>query len=382
MLKPKFKILLSILLVLMLITSYCLATAEPSTTEETTVTTTNEAPTEGEGSEAPQSAAQNWIYEDLFELNDNIKMANVVDGNAFIIGKDVTISGEIGGDLFVIADKLTIEGGYVYSSVFALANEINLNGTVYDLYAACNTFNLQSNGFVYRDMKLAATNANILGRVRRNANITTNNLTFADNAGELISGNLNYSAPKEITIPEGVVAGEVKFSQESTEKSEGNPVVSKLLSLVKSLLFTFVATIVLLWLTPKFVERVGNTSINRAFVALGIGLIAPICLGIACFILLFSIVGLPILACAMFAFAILAFSSKVITSIFFGKLLTKKLNAEGNFKLILYTLLVTLAIWLIGLIPVIGTLIGSIASIFGIGLTLVNMISKKSKVQD
>ena len=47
MLKSKFKVLLSILLVLLLITSYCLATEETATTGEATAT---EAPATTEGS--------------------------------------------------------------------------------------------------------------------------------------------------------------------------------------------------------------------------------------------------------------------------------------------------------------------------------------------
>ena len=66
---------------------------------------------------------------------DKVTIDKVVDGNAFVAAKEVTVTGEIGGDLFVVADKVTIEGGYVYSSLFVCANEVTINGVVYDVYA-------------------------------------------------------------------------------------------------------------------------------------------------------------------------------------------------------------------------------------------------------
>lgn len=384
MLKTKFKILLSILLVLLLITSYCLATEEPSKKSDTTdvpVTTTGEetsvTPEVSQIVSNEQTKEQNWINNDLFQIDDTVNMNTIVDGNAFIIGNNVIISGEIGGDLFVIADKLTINGGYVYSSIFAIANEITINGKIYDLYGKCNTFNLGANGSIFRDIKISASNVNISGKVRRNAYISADTLNIAEGAEQLIAGNLSYSSSKEATIPQGAVAGEVNFSKSTPTENAKKSVASYVVDLAKAVLFTFVVALLLLWLAPKFVEKIANVSGSRVLAALGVGLISPICIGIVCLILLVSIVAIPLSVCVAFIFLSLALAGKAITSIYFGKLITKKMKAEGNGKLILCTLLVTAVLWLITLIPVFGGIASAIATLLGIGLVVINLFRKK-----
>ena len=169
--KSKIKVLISVLLILVLATSYCFAT---SNSEETPLVTTLEETAEDsnttrENETNTDSNKKILSSNDIYICDSRVNISQLVDGNAFIIGDDVTISGEVGGDVFVIANKLTIDGSYIYNSVFAIANEININGVVYDVYSSCRTFNLQENGYIYRDLKLIADNVNISGRVKRNA---------------------------------------------------------------------------------------------------------------------------------------------------------------------------------------------------------------------
>lgn len=384
--KSKFKILLPIFLVILLVSSYCLATSNQAPEQDQAPVATQSAENaaqastatpEGEGANTSEAQAimQEWISGDLYKIDTTLNMQDVVDGNAFIIGKDVTISGEIGGDLFIIADKLTIDGGYVYSSVFALANEITIKGTVYDLYATCNTFNLETGGFVYRDMRLAANNTNISGRVRRNAYITTNNLNLAGNGSELISGNLEYNSSKEFDIPEGAVAKTVKFSQApDNEEKSGKSILSFVTSLATALLLTFVVVVVLLKLAPKFIEKLGSASIIKSLL---IGLITPVVLFILSLILLFSVIGLPVVGCIVLVCTLLALVGKCITSIY----VAKKFKKESKSMLVLFALLVTAVLWLVGLIPVVGAIISILASVFGIGLTVLSIISKKTVIE-
>lgn len=384
--KTKSKILLSILLILVLVSSYCFATVEPRTSEPEATSEDVSAISETDETETTEITTSNWVNSDLYVAEDVVTIDKVVDGNAFVVGKEVTITGEIGGDLFVCADKLNIEGGYVYSSIFACANEITINGVVYDVYAFCNTLNLESDGFIYRDMKVAGTNVNINGKIRRDAYITCSNITFAESSSTLIYGNLEYSSGTEATIPEGAVAGEVKYSAteqiEETEINVGSIILSYVTDLLQTLVYTFVVALLLVWLTPKFVERVGKMSVAKSFASLGIGFATPIALIIVGIILLISSVGASIFLSGIFAFVLLAFVGHTIASIFFGRIFTKVLKMEGNVKFILFTLLSSLIIWAICQIPVLGGFFSFIIAIFGIGTTIVNMVYKKEKVEE
>lgn len=393
MLKSKSKILLVLSLALVLVSSYCFATVEPRTTEAEVTSEEGVTPISETEEEAVTTSLEDesssWTNSDLYLCQDKVEVSNVVDGNAFIIGKEVTISGEIGGDLFVLADKLNIDGGYVYSNLFACANEITINGVVYDIYAACNTFNLESNGFVYRDMKVVGSNININGKVRRNAQLSANTISFAEGSETLIYGNLKYSANSEIAIPEGVVAGTTTYNKTEavdTNKdiSTASIILNHVLDLLKTLLYTLVITLILLWLTPKFIEKVSQMSVKKSLASLGIGFVAFIAFFVFIFVgifLLISTVGTPVFILGMFASILVAYIGTAIASIFFGKLLTKLFKMEDKVKFILFTLLAALIIWAISLIPFVGSILSFLIWIFGIGTLLVNMFNKKEKTE-
>lgn len=405
MLKAKSKILLMILFALVLVSSCCFATVEPRVAEEDnvvesgiesiensvqnelmTITEQGQEPITTTGDEVTQDTiaqedeTASWTNSDLYLAQETVNVSTVVDGNAFIMGKDVTISGEIGGDLFVMADKLTIDGGYIYSSIFACANEITINGVVYDVYAMCNTFNLESNGFVYRDMKVMASTVNVNGSVRRDAYIGAGNIHFAEGIDTSIYGNLHYSSEKEITIPEGAVAGEVKYTiGKAEEASLASIILSYVSDLITTLFFTFVVTLAFLWLTPNFVKRVGNMGVGKSFASLGIGVISPVALIFIGIILILSGIGTSIFVCGIFATIILYYLGFTVTSIFFGKLAEKLLKMEGNTKLVLLTLASAIILWGISQIPFVGGLLSIIITLFGVGVTLVNIVIRKEK---
>lgn len=396
MLKTKSKILLALFLVLVLVSSYCFATVEPRTAEPEAATEEDVSAiseTEGEAvTTSEEDSTSSWTTSDLYICQDKVEVSNVVDGNAFIIGREVTITGEIGGDLFVIADKLNIDGGYIYSNLFVCANEITLNGVIYDVYAIGNTFNLGSDGFIYRDMKVTGSNVNILGRVRRNAQISANSITFPDDSeilDALVYGNLEYSSDSEITVPEGAVAGTTTYNKSNAvntnnEASTAEIVLSYVLDLLKALVYTLVVTLILLRVAPNFIEKVSKMKVGKSFASLGIGLASLVAFFVFILIgifLLISVVGSPVFTLGMFAFILIFYIGNAIASIFFGKLFTRLLKMEGKAKFVLFTLLSALIIWAISLIPFVGSILVFLIWLFGIGALIVNLFNKKEKAE-
>ncbi len=382
MLKKKSKILLSVLfVVLLLLSSVCLATEDTSLIDDSVVVTSDTNNTQEVDT---TSSTANWVNTDLYLSEDKVTIDKVVDGNAFVAAKEVTVTGEIGGDLFVVADKVTIEGGYVYSSLFVCANEITINGVVYDVYAISNNFNLESNGFIYRDLKVTGSNINLNGKIRRDAYISAKSLTLNEQSGTIVYGNLEYSTPSEITIPEGAVSGSVKYNVNTSNTEKETSIASIILGYVseaiQALLLTFVLTVILLWLTPKFVNRVGNMSVGKSFASLGIGVITPVVLVIVALLLAISVIGLKMLLPATFIFVVFSLIASSITSIFFGKLFTKLLKTDSKVKFVLFTLLSNLVLWLLTKIPFVGGFIGFLIYAFGIGTLLVNIVCKKEVV--
>ena len=395
----KVKILLVLTLIMLMISSYCYATDDTEVLEGeeasegivideallsalTGATETTQAEAQAQ---AQSSQNNNWVNSDVYMGEDSVTLTDVVDGNAFIVAKDVTIKGEVGGDLFVIAEKVSIEGGYIYSNLFVVAKEVNIDGIVYDLYGLCDTLNLKSNGYVYRDMRVKASTVNLDGTVRRNAYIISKDINFDQTVGTIIYGNLEYTSDEEsFTAPEGAVEGTVTYNAQKVTAenvSFASVIFKYIVDLLTTVLTTFVVVLLLLWLAPKFVEKVGNMSVGKAFASLGIGFVAPILLIIVGILLLMISVGSGIFFAGLFGYMFLSVIGFAITSIFFTKLLAKKVKMEGNFKFVLFTLLIASCLWLVDQLPLIGGLTSFLAWAFGTGAILLNIIPKKEETK-
>ena len=112
--------------------------------------------------------------------------------------------------------------GYILSNLFACSNNINIKGSVYNVYSIGNT--LTVDGFVYRDIRSTCNNLNINGMIARNVFVDCSSINFKEQSNTeetasitsygTIQGNLNYFSKEKLSIPDGHVSGEVNFSQD------------------------------------------------------------------------------------------------------------------------------------------------------------------------
>jgi len=140
---------------------------------------------------------------DLYIASDEkvYTMDKIVNGNVFIFGNTVKITGQVYGSLFVFANKLIIEEeGYIGGQAFVAGYDIVMNGFAVDLYSASQTLKFGENAGVYRDVKSVAENMVLAGKVGRDIKVTADKLTIAENEAKLqVYGNLEYEAREEFT---------------------------------------------------------------------------------------------------------------------------------------------------------------------------------------
>ncbi len=357
-------------------------TESEETTSENTTTTDEETTT---------STEENFKQSDVYLTGDNITIDYIVDGNLFIFADTVTINSQIGGDAFIFANTVTVgEQGYVFSNLFTIANTVNIQGVVYDLYTLSNTVNITS--YVYRDIKVSTDTLNIYGTVGRNAFVNCNNMNFTqDGTNEteetttlssqgMINGNLEYSSKSEITIPDGTVTGEVKYNQIKTTNTKA--IQTYLISLGTIIATAILIWLICLWLAPKFVKKSNLIDKKSILPEIGLGIITPIILVLVSFVLILlsitSSFGLLLLATSF----ILVGLSTSIFIIAINNLVCNKLKIQktiGNFGMLIVTAAV---LWLIGLIPVVGSIVGIIAVIIGLGILVYYLIKKEKTDKD
>lgn len=215
------KLVLILLAMVILTSSTVFATAEPTVEGETT-------PTEGTDTGLSEDDV---VKADKFIAGEDLQITELVDGNMFIIGKNVTINQTlVNGNVFIIAENLTMDTETeIYGSLCAIAKEMNVNSRMYDTYLVADKFNFGYEAIVQRDLRVMASEIILDGRVYRNAFVEADKLTLSD---FLMIGDLNYIAqseaiylkknedgttePETTEIPtgdEGIIRGEVKYTQ-------------------------------------------------------------------------------------------------------------------------------------------------------------------------
>lgn len=389
MLKNKSKII-AIFITLILLFSTTAVFAENEVAENTPVenTQTEGISEENQTAEDIQSAAKtdenNYKKSDVYLTGDDVTIDYIIDGNLFVCAKNVTLNSQIGGDAIIIAENLTInKEAYIFSNLFTTSKCIDIKGVVYDVYACAETINL-TGGYIYRDIKAFCNTLNVNGSVGRNAFIDCAHMNFntEENSKGTIYGNLNYTSNSEISIPDGAVSGETKFTKSTTyseEKSTSDIIAQYLLNLGTFLAFVLIIWLICLWLTPKFLESTNNYVGKKTLSVLGIGLIALIIIPICCILLfilrLTSTFGLLLMALYIISIA-LSMSVFTITA---NRFLCTKLKINKNIGIFGMLIVSGTIIWVLTKIPYAGPIISFIITVLGLGIIISYILPKKEK---
>lgn len=325
---------------------------------------------------------------DVYLAGDDITIDYIIDGNLFIFADSVTINSQIGGDAFIFAKSVTIgEQGYIFSNLFTVAENIDIKGVTYDLYSVSKNINIS--GYIYRDIKVVANTLNILGTVGRNAFVECSDIQFGNQEADSsegqntitsngsISGDLNYTSKNELNIPDDKVGGNINFTQKVVESS--NTINNKIFDLGSFIVTVILIWLVLLWIAPKFVKSCNQILTNKPLPVIGLGILTPIAFIFAFIILLLLNITVAFSFLSLAVFCILLLVSSSIFVIAINNMLCTKLKINKNVGIFGMLIVSAIVLWLIKLIPILGTLVSFIVSILGLGIIVSNLILKNSE---
>lgn len=325
--------------------------------------------------------------QDVYLTGEDVTIDYIVDGNVFVFANNVTINSQIGGDAFIIANNVTVgEQGYVFSNLFTMTSNLTIKGVVYDVYGVARTTDVT--GYVYRDLKLISGTLNISGIIGRNAFVDCSSINFvqsqAQEEGESvvtsqgrIVGNLNYTSTKEITFAEGVIGGETNYTPKAV--SEGAGIQDYIMYAGRFIVTVIILWLLGLWLAPKFMENASEILSKRTGAVVGYGILTPIVLLIVPILLLLVSVTTNIGIIGLAVLFLLVMIGSPIFVITINKLICNKLKIEKNIGVFGLLIVSSLIFWLLGLIPILGTLIIYVSAIFGTGTIVANLLPKKEK---
>ena len=390
MLKNKLKV---IALMIVMIVSFTIPVvrAENETSTDETSGTQDEAVaiSENEEENVVEDTSTNMKKGDVYLSGDDVTVDYIVDGNLYVFAKSVTINSQIGGDVFAFAETVNVgEQGYVFSNLFTCAKTVNVSGVVYDLYALAQ--DVQINGYIYRDIRVASNSLDIKGTIGRNAYAQSNNITFATaqegqekgtvSSAGIVNGNLEYGASKEISIPEGAVAGETKYTPINEKNSNG--VKTYMLSLGTEIATVIIIWLLCLWLAPKFLNKTNTLLTKKVPALIGYGILVPI-LAVVAFVIL-AILGITskIAIIELMLLAVLIAISSSVFVIATNNIVCNKLKIEKNIGIFGMLIVSSAVLWLICIIPYVGSIVRFITLILGLGIITKSVLPSDTKKSD
>lgn len=381
MFKKTQKTLAILVLIFMLMATICFAT------DENTPAVTNENPDAAETSEGEQNQEGttnaddlDFYEDDLYLFQDVISTEQTIDGNAFLMGKDITVSSKIGGDLFIFGDNVTLtEDSYIYGNLFVFANKVSLNGIVCDLYAASDSFVIGETGIVLRDMRTFGNTLELNGSIGRSTHIEANNVMLGEKAH--IYGDFNYSSKEAIQVPSGAVDGNINYTELAVTDKANDTVLSYVMDCAYSIVYTLAVFGIMLLLAPNFLKKLPEVVAKHSLVSFGIGLLVLAATVPVAILLILTIVGTPVAFALLAVWAFLVFGlAFAITTIAIASLVGNKVALLGKAHNLLAVILVTIVLWALTQIPFfVGTIVQMLIYIFGLGYLFVTAFKNRKK---
>jgi hypothetical protein len=290
------------------------------------------------------------IGENLIGGGGAVQVDGDVNGDAMVFGGVVIINGDVWGDLRIFAGEVYINSEIINGDLLVGAGEVNISEQTV-----------------------------VNGEMITNEGRTVNNgvfLNVVDNPQNLEDSRIN-SFYKNYNMPE------MKIDSQAIDFINSFGIICNIIWVLGSLL----AGYVVIKLFPVFFNNTVATMDRKALIAIMTGFLTLIVAVFAALILLVSIIGIPLLlALSMFAF-VAGFLADVYARYMVGKLLIKNLlKIKGASTFVTFSLgylLVTVVLWLLGLLPILGALLGglisSILNFWGLGAIIMNKLEALRK---
>lgn len=319
---------------------------------------------------------------DMFLAEESIEINQRVYGDLYLFGKNVEINSEdIDGNIFVIGEKIKISG-QISSYIIALGDSIEISGTASGIYAISNSFTLTEGSQVIRDLKIISDEINIDGIVNRNVSVISENINMGINSaiyGKLLyDGNLkgNKNAIFGETVKYEIENDEEKDIQKRDENKElFSNIKDILLKCITALIFIAIISLITKNEKPQLEEMKIEDYIKDIFIGLGILVAIPI----LAVILFFTIIGIPFAIIGIMIYAIFVYLAKPFLCYEIARVLLKDSNSKA--KTICGAVLVFFIIEILGCINIIGGLINVCAKLLGIAIEL-KFLSNKKDLKD
>lgn len=291
---------------------------------------------------------------------------NTVNGIGMLFGNDVTFSGA--SDYSLLAgNNVDLDGtikndGVVFGNIITFDKAFKIDR---DLFVFGNDVTLD--GSFNRDVTIFASSVTINGIIKGNVTINAENVTI--NSEAIILGTLKYNKDASADISSNNIGSTQLTEEMSTQQTFGTEVVSTLMSLAEILVVYMAFALILPALFKRMDSKIKDISWIKALTLMGYGALTLIAVPMALILLISFVFGISLafIIGAVYVIAIMTstmFSGYLLGNVIWAKFIKKDKN------LLLTGLLGISIIYILKLIPVVGTFVSLISLLVGMGLVM------------
>ena len=326
------------------------------------------------------------------EADETISLKDDVDGSSFLAGGSIDSSSNINGANFIAGNNIDFSGSSEYAII--AGNSIDVSGNVLrDTVIAGNIINIRNEANLERDAIIVGSDIQIMGNISRNVTIFSRKVSLK---GTKIHGNVRVQAEEVDVDSDTVIDGKFSYPKDAranisshiTNIEKTSPIQTNdddLISFLMSRVWSFMSVVfifaLLTIIRPKVFEDVQNNfselDFNKGVSTFTKGLSFLIIVPVISLMLLMLPFGIPLSLIILALYFITIYISTLFSGYLFGyKLWQKFLNSDIN--LLLVGMLGYSLLFLLELIPVVGSLIKLLFTLFGIGIIIKLFMEKES----
>ncbi len=338
-------------------------------------------------------AEKQVINDNIYALGKNLSIKGKVKGDVFFLGETLKIEGEVEGEIVGLASQIEIKGktknAKLLGKKVVISGEIKQNAYVFssDLFLAKTASIFQDllfvsnkaklSGSIDRNLKSWTSTLKINGKIGGRADLYLNKNTnkpalFISDSARIKDGVFYRSNSKGEISEQAQIGGEVKHKFPQKEKKDPVSIIwSYLISVFSALLIGLVFITLIKNRTLEILYSFKRSSFFTPLKGLGLFLVFPV----LSFLLLFTLIGIPLSLLILSGWLIAVLSSRVLVALYLGKTLIKKTNFKKE-SLMSALILGTALSWLVFHLPLVGWIFNLLAVCWGLGVLYEHLKTK------
>ena len=311
-------------------------------------------------------------FEVKIEKNQNLET------DVRIFAANVEIEGNITGEAVITGANVYIMGT-MEKNVFIIAGNARFSGHSRKRFK-CSAANIVLNGQYDNEVIIYGGKVTVNGRFQKDLEIYAHELYV--NPQTQIDGTLRYSADRKAIIsPDAVINGGLKDIRKETKERIARNLTIFYQAIAAFFFFSLLATgAILNAFVPQFIHKIVGIISTYTAQSFLTGFIALFSIPVGAALICITIIGIPVALILVSAYFSLLYISLVFSGIFIGGLIISAITKKHDLSIMLCLIVGLLCIFLLAMLPFVGSVIMFISIMFGFGGVILSIFKRGKKI--